>query len=257
MITKDNFFKIFPFQGEEDIKSYLYEKYIQAIRTDKPISVKFFLTPKYWSCLEEFCQGQNIPYVTEGFFPEGERRLFLFNYYPGDEIIGEVIVITNKSKFKLLKHKDYLGSILALGIEREKLGDIVVKENKAYIAVMKDISGYIISNLTTIGKNPCDIVPLRPNDELPKVHMEECKIIVTSRRLDVIVAALANLSRNDSIKAIEQGKVLLNYIDIKEKSQQVRSPSTITIRGYGKYIIYDTVSNTKSGREVISVKKFI
>ena len=257
MITKENFYKIFPFIEEENFKAQIYDKYLLAVRNNKYAPLKFYLSPKYWVYLKEFCEGQNIPYLCEGFFQEAERRLFSFNYYPGDTVPGTVIIIKNKSKFKTLYHKDYLGAILALGIDRDTIGDIIVQGDQAFVAVLKDILPFIENNLLTIGRNPCEIVTGIDYNELPSAKFDDFNIIVTSRRLDNIVAALGSFSRGEAVKYIDRGMVLIDYLEVKDKSFMIKEGSTITIRGKGKFKILNTVNNTKSGRFVIKINKFV
>ncbi|WP_426349461.1 YlmH/Sll1252 family protein [Alloiococcus sp. CFN-8] len=257
MITKENFYKIFPFQEEESFKSQIYEKYLLAARNNQYSPIKFYLSPKYWVYLKDFCERENMPYLCEGFFEEAERKLFSFNYYPGDNVQGTVIAIKNKSKFRALYHKDYLGSILGLGIDRNTIGDIIVQNDVAYVAVLKDILPFIQNNLLTIGKNPCEIVPVDDFNKLPAAEFEEFNIIVTSRRLDNMVSALGSFSRGEAVKYIDRGLVLVNYLEAKEKSLMVKEGSTISIRGKGKFKVFNTVNNTKSGRSVIRINKFI
>lgn len=237
--------------------SQIYDKFIIAERSNKTIALNLFLTPQYWFPLERFLQGYKMPYKLEGFFEESERRLLIFNYSSDFDIPAVILHIKNKSKFVALKHKDYLGAILALGLERDSLGDLVVYEEGAYVSILSDISKYVIYNLQSIGKNPCEIEVLEDKTEIPQIKKEEFEIIVTSRRLDNFISSLCKLSRADSIKLIEQGRVLVDYIEIKEKSFEVKNGSTITIRGYGKFNVYGTVKNTKSNRQVVAIKKFI
>ncbi len=257
MITKENFYKIFPFIEEENFKSQIYEKYLLAVRNNQYSPLRVYLSPKYWVYLEDFCKRESIPYLCEGFFEEAERRLFSFNYYPGDTVPGTVIIIKNKSKFRTLYHKDYLGAILGLGFDRNTIGDIIVHNDKAYVAVLKDILPFIQANLLTIGKNPCEIEHVNNNNELPAAEFEEFNIILASRRLDNIVSALGKFSRGEAVKYIDRGLVLINYLEAKDKSLMVKEGSTVTIRGKGKFKVFDTVNSTKSGRSVIKIKKFI
>lgn len=257
MVIKENFIKIFPFKAEEDIISRIYDKFIISQKTYKPTSLKVFLTPQYWYPLEKYCINNNIPYLAEGFFQEAERRIFTFNYEMGEDVGARVLKITNKSKFKNLTHRDYLGAILSLGIERDVIGDIVVEEHKAYVAVLEEISDYLLYNLESIGKNPCKVETLEHLSDLPKVNKKDMDIIVTSRRLDNFLSSMCNLSRSESIRLIEQGKVLVDYIETKDKSVFIKSNSTITVRGYGKFYIEDTIKNTKSDRQVVRIQKYI
>lgn len=257
MISKDNFYKIFPFKVEDEIAARIYDKYVIADRSGNSSVVKYFLTPQYWSSLERFCRDNSIAYLSEGFFEEAQRKIFIFNYEEEDYIPAVVLKIINKSKFSKLMHKDYLGALLALGIERHTVGDIIVSDNIAYVAVLEDISQYVIDNLITIGKSPCLIEVLTNIQELPTVSKKEMEIIVTSRRLDNFISSICGVSRTEAIKLIDQGKVLLEYLETREKSALVKDNSTITVRGYGKFDIDNTIRRTKSDRQIVRVHKYI
>ncbi|SHJ59305.1 RNA-binding protein YlmH, contains S4-like domain [Clostridium amylolyticum] len=257
MIIKENFIKIFPFKAEEDIISRIYEKFLISEKTNNISPLRIFLTPQYWHSLEKYCVNNNVPYIAEGFFQEAERRIFIFNYEKGEKIPAVVLRITNKSKFKTLNHRDYLGALLSLGIERDVIGDIIVDNDKAYVAVVEDISDYLLYNLETVGKNPCKVELLDDLTVLPKVNKKSMDIIVTSRRLDNFLSSMCNISRSEAIRLIDQGKVLVDYMETREKSEFIKSNSTITVRGYGKFYIEDTIKNTKSDRQVVKIQKYI
>lgn len=167
-----------------------------------------------------------------------------------------ILEIKNKSNFSKLKHKDYLGAIMSLGIERNKLGDLVLIENSCYIPVVEDISSYIISNLSQIGKSPVEIKIIEDLDKLPSMQFEEIIINVQSLRVDAIVSKLINGSRNKAVDLIDSGKVLLNYVKSKDKSQEIKFNDRLTIRGTGKFIIMNLVGDTKNGKHKILVKKY-
>ena len=167
-----------------------------------------------------------------------------------------IIEIKNKSNFSSLQHKDYLGAIMSLGIERDKLGDLVLIGNYCYIPVIEEISSYIISNLDQIGRSPVEIKIIEDLNKVPSLEFEEIIINVQSLRVDSVVAKLVNASRSKGVELIDSGKVLLNYVKSKDKSQEVKFNDRITIRGTGKFIIGNLVGDTKSGKHKILVKKY-
>ena len=106
---------------------------------------------------------------------------------------------------KPVSHRDYLGSIMALGMEREKFGDLRVYENYAVVPVYEDVVEYVISSLNSVGKSPvsCEVI----NDTtLSKVNFLEVIINVSSLRLDSIVSKLSNISRSKALDLINQNK---------------------------------------------------
>ncbi|KLE16746.1 YlmH/Sll1252 family protein [Clostridium sp. C8] len=256
MLKKETLIKSF---SEEDINEALkiYEKYKLAYEKDIPIFTNNFHSPNIWSFFEGNCNNSNFVVETNGLFEESERRIIAFNNYYKTNYPIKILRISNKSNFSNLKHKDYLGSILSLGIGRDKLGDIIVKEDKAYIPVLEDISDFILNNLSHIGKSPIEIKVIEDNNELPSAQFEEIFINVSSLRADSIVAKISNVSRSKAIEIIESGKVLIDYVKARDKSQEISKDTRVTIRGIGKFIIGEIIGETRSGKQRIVVKKYI
>ena len=156
MLSKENLLKTF---SEDDINEAIkiYENYKLAYEKDITIFLNSFCSPNIWSFFEKNCQSSNFIISTNGVFEESERRMIAFNNSYNLRYPIEILEIKNKSNFSELKHKDYLGAILSLGIERNKIGDIVVKDDKAYVPIIEEISSYIINNLSSIGRSPVNI----------------------------------------------------------------------------------------------------
>ena len=256
MLKKETILKSF---NEDDAKEAIkiYEKYKLAYEKDITVFTSSFYSPNIWSFFENCCSNNEVMFEANGFFEESERRMICFNNHYNVDYPIEILEIKNKSNFSNLKHKDYLGSILSLGIERNKLGDIIVKENKAYLPVLEEISDYIINNLSHIGKSPIEIKIIDNISDIPSVNFEEIVINVSSLRADSIVAKLSSLSRAKAIELIDSGKVLINYVKAKDKSQDIVKDTRVTIRGIGKFIIGDVIGGTRSGKQRIVIKKYI
>lgn len=233
-----------------------YEKYKLAYEKDVPIFTSSFLSPNIWRFFEENCKIEKLQFEANGIFEESERRMVCFNNIYEIPFPILILEIKNKSNFSRLEHKDYLGAIMSLGIERDKLGDLVLIENSCYIPVVEDISSYIISNLSKIGRSPVEIKIIEDLNKLPSIQFEEIIINVQSLRVDAVVSKLINGSRNKAVDLIDSGKVLLNYVKSKDKSQEIKFNDRITIRGSGKFIIINLVGDTKSGKHKILVKKY-
>lgn len=256
MLSKEVFIKNFT---EDDAKEAIkiYENYKLAYEKDITIFTNSFCPPNIWNFFEKYCKSNDFFIETNGVFEEAERRMISFNNTYNIDYPISVLEIKNKSNFSNLKHKDYLGAILSLGVQRNKLGDIVVKEDKAYLPIVEEISDYVKSNLTQIGKSPVEIKILYNLVDIPSVEFEEIIINVSSLRLDGIVAKITNISRSKSIEIIDSGKVLVDYVKAKDKSQELVLGSRLTIRGSGKYIIGEIIGKTRSGKQRIIIKKYI
>ena len=256
MVNKEYILKNF---SEDDVNEAIkiYENYKLAFEKDITIFSNSFCPPNIWSFFQENCQNSDFKIVTNGLFEEAERRVIAFNNKYNIDYPIEALQIRNKSNFSNLRHKDYLGAILSLGIDRNKIGDVVVKDDIAYVPVMEDISSYILNNLASIGKSPVEISILYDLVDLPSIDFDEISINVQSLRLDSVVAKLANISRSKAIELLDSSKVLVNYVKSKDKSQELLKGTRLTIRGNGKYIVGDIIGETRSGKQRIIVKKYV
>ncbi len=238
----------------------LYEdiKLCKAIHT--PITTKEFITPDIYSKLLLLKKELGVNINSNGIFEECERRILAFTTDKYEFIAYDVkiIRIKNKSKFKKLTHKDYLGALMSLGIRRNVLGDLIVEEDMCYVPVVGDISEYILNNLTTIGKCPCEIEILSEGyGHIPSPKFKESTIICTSLRIDSIVSAVCNISRIKASNMISGGLVLVNYNVYTQKDKVVDIMDTMTIKGYGKYKVHCILGETVKGRIRLVVRKYI
>jgi len=223
----------------------LYEKYLLAKDKDIPTFGKCFYPPNIWNWVE-----------ANGFFEEAERKMISFNNMYESPFPMKLIKIENTSKFSKLAHRDFLGGILSLGIERNKIGDLLVDENTCYVPVHEDIESFIIYNLDKISKVVCKVSAVDRLELIPKFTFKEEIILISSLRIDGVVSKITNLSRAKAAEMIEQGQVLINYVKIKDKSYELKGEERVTIRGYGKFIIGDSIGNSKSGKIKVIIKKY-
>lgn len=163
------------------------------------------------------------------------------------------------SLFGKYEHRDYLSGIMKLGIEREKIGDIIVSDSFADIIVFKENVEYFLNNLKLLTRfRKCEISEIKLKDiYIKEEKFEEISIIVTSMRLDNFVSDLANTSRTKANELINFGRVLINYEEAYKSSKQISINDIITIRGKGKFIVAAIERKTKSDKFVVKIKKYI
>lgn len=177
------------------------------------------------------------------------------------EVAEEIPISAVKIKasgFRELTHRDFMGGLLSLGIDRSAVGDIaVVSPSEAVVFVLSKIAPFITSELTKIGRDGvhAELCGIGPTYEIPRRY-EDIEIAVASARLDGIVRALTGKSREISADMIRDGLVEKNYITIEDVSSEVRSGDIVTIRGFGKYVIDEQYGQTKSGRLKLRCRKY-
>ena len=153
-----------------------------------------------------------------------------------------------------LTHRDFMGAILNIGLERSVLGDITVAEDHAVVFCL-EMSEELIGGLTKIGK-----VGVRSEQgitrELPKAKFEAFDRTVSSLRLDRVVGACANLSGDRSASLIRSGQVSADFSVCLNVSSTVKENSVISIRGYGRFRLSKIVGETKKGKIHIIIEKY-
>ena len=215
------------------------------------------LTPFFSIEQANLCESilQNrIYYDKSGGYEDAERVKFLLKPYEDEVTVFDIVCLkaTYVSKFSTLTHRDVLGAILHLGLEREKIGDIIVDNENIYIFIDKDIENYIICNLTKIKRSNVHF-KIYTGFVKRNIQIQYQTKIVSSLRLDVIVASIGNISRKQAQILIKDGCVKVNHIPLEETSYLCDNDSAISIRGYGRFHFKGIVKQTKKERFVIEV----
>ena len=164
--------------------------------------------------------------------------------------------IEKKSKFIDLEHKHYLGNILALGLKRESLGDLIVKNGHCYGIILENMFDFLKENLLRVNSSPVEIIEI-DETEIPQNEYQELNITLASLRLDSLVAELTNLSRTLGTNYIDLGNVQLNYEVEREKSTKVTVGDTIIIKKYGKFKIVEENGLTKKKKIKLIIRKYV
>ncbi len=151
--------------------------------------------------------NDDLKYSVDGGYDESERKIvFIYPFYMEYEDIDETlrfIQIEGNFKFKSISHKDYLGSLLSLGIKREKIGDIIIHENFCQVIVSFDICDFILMNLEKVSNNNVKLKEISREDIIySKPKYKDVSFTVTSSRIDCIISGLYNISRQESSKLI-------------------------------------------------------
>lgn len=207
-------------------------------------------------------------FIFNGGFEDAENKVLLL--YPDkltEEIVKSAISnIINAIKITLpnevigkYEHRDYLSSVMRLGLERERIGDIIVYSNEAYIIVLKENAEYIKGSLQEFTKFKKAKIEIINIDEIKskKPDLKLLEINVSSNRLDCIVAEIARTSRNKAEELIKNEKVSINCQFVYKSSKQVNIGDIIIVRGSGKYILEEIKENVKTKRLKILLKKYV
>lgn len=219
-----------------------------------------FLNPHMRSLiLKNIISTSDVKTFFEGGYPDAERVMFIcmpqYEEINPDDFIS-VIEVTGRD-IKRLTHRDYLGSLMGLGITRENIGDILVGDEKSFMFVKPEIADYILLNLEKIGNCGVKLKRLCCSDaELPAPKINEIRATVASLRIDVIVATITNLSRAKTDELIKKGLVSINFEVVESVSKVLEAGALISIRGFGRAKIKEIGGITKKGKTVIIIEKY-
>ena len=156
-----------------------------------------------------------------------------------------------------LSHRDFLGAIMNLGVNRDVLGDIIVRDNTGYIFASESMAEYLCDNLnqvkhTTVVCNICDKCP-----ESAKPVFEMAEIIISSNRCDAVISKLYNLSRTQSSELFRKKLVFVDGRSIEKPTAVLKSGAVVSVRGYGKFVFDGIISETRKGREKALLRKYV
>lgn len=163
----------------------------------------------------------------------------------------------NKRFAEALTHRDVLGSLMNLGIERSKLGDILVNDEEIYVFCQEKIAEYLMEELTKIRhtvvkseRTEAGFLAIEPKKELADG-------IITSNRLDGIIACICKVSRSQASQWIKGGKVFLNSRQTLHPSAECKPGELISVRSVGRFRFLDCLGETRKGRLKIQYEKYI
>lgn len=156
-----------------------------------------------------------------------------------------------------LTHRDFLGALMSLGIERDVIGEILVKDKTGYVFCSEKIAAYIYENLTKIRHTQIKTTILNGLPEEIHPEMETFILTVSSLRLDVIIGKAYNLSRSQSLELFRTKKIFLNSKTKENPDIIVKENDIVSVRGYGKFIFKEVKGLNKKGKFNIVIEKYI
>ena len=169
-----------------------------------------------------------------------------------------IIIEPNLAKFAdRLTHRDFLGSVLNLGIERNVIGDIFIRDNTGYLICLTRMADYIAENLTKIKHT---YVKCKVTQEMPealKPVLEEHILSVSSERCDIVAAKLYQISRSEVLELFRGKKICINSRVEESNSKNLKEGDIVSVRGYGKFSYQGVQSVNKKDKLRVAVSKYI
>ncbi len=204
-----------------------------------------------------------IPYTAFGGVAGAERVIIRFGSedicgYEMPHPISIILCRPTSEKFaEKLGHRDFLGAILNLGIDRSVLGDIVITEKGAYIFIKENMAEFVADGLTKVRRTAvkCQITDKLPEGELYKT--KEIRVQAVGERIDALVAKVFSISRDDSATLFSRGLVFIGGRCCESVSHKLKEGDIVSVRGYGRFIYRGIDGHTKKGKLNILIEQYI
>jgi len=189
----------------------------------------------------------------EGGFKDAERVIPVFaeNFAPEDYLAAIRLTFRPQDP---LTHRDILGAVLALGLERSVIGDINLGEGQAHLVCLAHIADFIIENLDKAGKVGlrAEKIPLSALPEITK-NLREQRGTVASLRLDAVLAEAFRCSRGAAEELLAQGLVQLRHEECRRGDVKVREGDIISVRGKGRVKLLQAGEASRKGRIWVTI----
>lgn len=259
-------------KGEENLE----EKLLVAKLTDKIkecktkngiVNTEFLNMHQKNVIQKELNRLREKDYIFFGGYEDAHSEVLIIypQKFPIEIVTKQIKNIVKAIRIKLPKeligkyeHRNYLSAVMAQGLGRERVGDIIVHSDEAYIIVLKENAEYLknsLQNLTRFKKSIIDVVDYMDIKIKPQ-EFEEFNIKVASNRIDAIVAEIVKTSRNKAEQYIDDKRVSINYQEELKYTRSVRENDVIVIRGKGKFIIDEIGEKNQKGRLTIRIKRY-
>ena len=241
------------------------------------VAVSAFLSPREGAWASRYLTFRGIPYRTFGGYDEAERvRVYLLpSYMDGsneeDTLTfllqsfgyesGIACLSVRGSGYAVLTHRDFLGSLLGLGLERSVIGDILVSDAvpvQAFVFCDAQIVPFLLSEWKKVANDTVRVSLLEPSEiDIPPRRFSTIHDTLASPRLDGVVAALCRLSRDRAKTAVEAGLVELDFEREERPDRTVSEGSIVSVRGYGRFRMVSLSEQTKKGRFRMEAQKYL
>lgn len=214
---------------------------------------------------KEAMHAAGVRTLMYGGYDDAERRMLVC--IPADLPVSDeeatdglvmVLRVTKPVMSRALSHRDYLGSILGLGIERRLTGDILVREDGADIFIVPEITDFLLREYNQAGHSAVKTGIVSADEVMiPESRFEIIKDTVSSVRLDSVISSAFRVSRNTAAEAVRSGLVSVDHAECLKVDAKVEEGAILVMKGKGKAILEEIGKESKKNRTWIRIKRFL
>ncbi|MEF3305555.1 YlmH family RNA-binding protein [Paenibacillus sp. GYB003] len=240
------------------------EDWIRRAADQHAVKLTDFLDPRQSFIVQSLAgRSGDVRVRFDGGYEQAERKRAiiapLYSDIEAEEAnVGLLSITSDDAKFSQLDHGDFLGSLLGVGIKRDKLGDIHVRGDGCHCLVAGEIIDYVHLNLRQVSRVRVFTETLPTEKLLPASQtFEEMYLTVASMRLDGIVSDVYRLSRAKVLAPIKSGRCKVNWKPEEDPSKPLREGDVVSFQGFGRFKLLEAGGETKKGRVRLKIGKFV
>lgn len=249
-------------QESEDklLLARIWDKYEQMERRGIPTAT-VFLSQREQVLAQTLLNSMGVRsgYCWDGGWDSAERKLLVFlpDWAEGSDDAIAFVRATFHGADSTLTHRDILGSLMGLGITREKVGDILIAPHSADVIVAPQLVEFLLREWSGAGRVRLTVTELAREEVCePQVTITQVSDTVSSLRLDAVVASAFLMSRGKAMELIIAGKVSLDHTPCTKGDKSVGQDSVITARGFGKAVVRECSRVSKKGRIILVMDRY-
>ena len=250
-------------KDERLLLASIEDKARRCQRTNAPQHTGF-LSLEQCAAAEDICRGEHYRGLLYGGYEDAERRVMIFlpDYMDEEDIPGQFQPLSairaelSKGAQKL-SHRDYLGALLGLGVERSVIGDILVRDDGADIIVLAEMADFFVRNFEKAGRMNLHVSQIEL-DSIKQSYVDHSEITdtVASLRLDNLISSAFRLSRGAAQEAVRQGLVSVNGRQSLKADMALDEGDKLVLRGKGKAVLKEVGGRSRKDRIIVTIDKY-
>lgn len=247
---------------ERVLLAHVLDKYEQCRARNIP-SHTDFLSPAEAAAAKDLLRAAAIRggYAFSGGYDRAERQMLCFLPDWQEQPDAAAYITALRARFRSadrLTHRDLLGSLMALGVARGKLGDILVSPPAADVLVSADIADYLLAEWKSAGRVKLTLSQIGLDVlAIPELKGKEIRDTVATLRLDAVTASGFSMSRAKASELVASGRVRLNHRETLKPDAPVAEGDVVSARGLGKFELAEVGGLSKKGRTAILIRRYL
>lgn len=236
---------------------------IRSMERDAPLCTDF-LSPRQQAQARDLLRLAGVPdavCVFDGGHPETERKILLFvpEWMDADQVPRPIRCL--RASYRQQDppgHRGLLGSLIAQGVAREKLGDIFADRESADLLVIDTVADYLLQDWAEAGRARLRVTEIDPSEiRIPPARFQEIRDTVSSTRLDAVIASGFRMARSKAAGLISTGRAQVDFREVTKPDQILKRDAVVSVRGHGKIRLCQIGDRTRKGRIPIIIWKYL